>query len=104
MYMSDRYRSLPSTDIDPRAKALWPIFVSHDENDPDMEKEMHNLYLSGNYRDMNITSSFLMWRWPIYKDAVYHVIRLLPEYMPMGWYRCDTSGVYVFRIIQSQIW
>jgi hypothetical protein len=42
---------LPSTDIDPRAKALWPIFVSHDENDPDMEKEMHNLYLSGNYRD-----------------------------------------------------
>ena len=54
---------LPSTDIDPRAKALWPIFVSHDENDPDMEKEMHNLYLSGNYRDMNITSSFLMWRY-----------------------------------------
>jgi hypothetical protein len=42
--------------IDPRAKALWPIFVSHDENDPDMEKEMHNLYLSGNYRDINITS------------------------------------------------
>jgi hypothetical protein len=34
---------LPSTDIDPRAKVLWPIFVSHDENDPDMEKEMHNL-------------------------------------------------------------
>jgi hypothetical protein len=28
-----------------------------------MEKEMHNLYLSGNYRDMNITSSFLMWRY-----------------------------------------
>ena len=54
---------LPSTDIDPRAKTLWPIFVSHDENDPDMEKEMHNLYLSGNYRDMNITSSFLMWRY-----------------------------------------
>jgi hypothetical protein len=51
---------LPSTDIDPRAKVLWPIFVSHDENDPDMEKEMHNLYLSGNYRDMNITLSFLM--------------------------------------------
>jgi hypothetical protein len=50
----------PSTDIDPRAKALWPIFVSHDDNGPDMEMEMHNLYLSGNYRDMNITSSFLM--------------------------------------------
>ena len=54
---------LPSIDIDPRAKALWPIFVSHDENDPDMEKEMHNLYVSGNYRDMNITLSFPMRRY-----------------------------------------
>jgi hypothetical protein len=35
MYMSDQYRS-------------------RDDNCPD------NLYLSGNYRDMNITSSFLM--------------------------------------------
>jgi len=31
----------PSTDIDPRAKALWPISVSRDDNSPDMEKGMH---------------------------------------------------------------
>jgi hypothetical protein len=31
----------PSTDIDPRAKALWPISVSRDDSSPDMEKGMH---------------------------------------------------------------
>jgi hypothetical protein len=31
----------PSTDIDPRAKALWSISVSWDDNSPDMEKGMH---------------------------------------------------------------
>jgi hypothetical protein len=46
-----------------------------DDNSPDMEKGMH---LS------------------IYKEAWYHVIRVLPRYLPMGWYRCDTSGVYVW--------
>ena len=30
----------PSTDIDPRAKALWPISVSRDDNTHDMEKGM----------------------------------------------------------------
>jgi hypothetical protein len=35
--------SHPSTDIDPRAKAFWPISVSvsRDDNSPDMEREMH---------------------------------------------------------------
>ena len=27
----------------------------------------------------------------IYKEAWYHVIRVLPRYLPMGWYRCGTS-------------
>jgi hypothetical protein len=31
----------PSTDIDPRAKALWQISVSRDDNSLDMEKGMH---------------------------------------------------------------
>ena len=31
----------PSTDIDPWAKALWPISISRDDNNPDMEKGMH---------------------------------------------------------------
>ena len=31
----------PSTDIDPRAKALWSISVSWDDNSSDMEKGMH---------------------------------------------------------------
>jgi hypothetical protein len=31
----------PSTDIDPRAKALWPIWVYRDDNSLDMEKGMH---------------------------------------------------------------
>jgi hypothetical protein len=31
----------PSTDIDPRAKALWPISVSREDNSLDMEKGMH---------------------------------------------------------------
>jgi hypothetical protein len=31
----------PSTDIDPGAKALWPISVSRDDNSLDMEKGMH---------------------------------------------------------------
>jgi hypothetical protein len=31
----------PSTDIDTRAKALWPISVSQDDNSLDMEKGMH---------------------------------------------------------------
>ena len=31
----------PSTDIDPRAKALCPISVSRDDNSLDMEKGMH---------------------------------------------------------------
>jgi hypothetical protein len=51
--MSDRYRLRdnspdtyqdcyhPSTNIDPRAKALWPISVSRDDNSPDMEKGIH---------------------------------------------------------------
>jgi hypothetical protein len=30
-----------STNIDPRAKALWSISVSRDDNSPDMEKGMH---------------------------------------------------------------
>jgi hypothetical protein len=29
------------TDIDPLAKVLWPISVSLDDSDPDMEKGMH---------------------------------------------------------------
>ena len=31
----------PSTDIEPTAKALWPIWFSRDDNSPDMEKGMH---------------------------------------------------------------
>jgi hypothetical protein len=31
----------PSSDIDPRTKALWPISVSRDDNSLDMEKGMH---------------------------------------------------------------
>jgi hypothetical protein len=31
----------PSTDIDPRAKALYPLSVSRDDNSLDMEKGMH---------------------------------------------------------------
>ena len=31
----------------------------------------------------------------IYKEDWYHVIRVLSRYLPMGWYRCGTSGVYV---------
>jgi hypothetical protein len=31
----------PSTDIDPRAKALWPISVSRDDNSLDTEKGTH---------------------------------------------------------------
>ena len=31
----------PPTYIDPRAKALWPITLSRDDNSPDMEKGMH---------------------------------------------------------------
>jgi len=30
------------------------------------------------------------------QDAWYRVIRVLPQYLPMGWYRCGTSGVYVW--------
>ena len=41
-----------------------------DDNSPDMEKGMHC---------------------SIYKEAWYHVIRVLPRYLPMGWYRCGTS-------------
>jgi len=43
-----------------------------DDNSPDMEKVMH---------------------WSIYRKAWYRVIRFLPRYLPMGWYRCGTSGV-----------
>ena len=35
------FNSNLSTDIDPLAKVLWPISVSLDDNDPDMEKGMH---------------------------------------------------------------
>jgi hypothetical protein len=46
-------RKVPSisgyADIDPRAKALWPISVSRDDNSLDMEKGMHysinNIYI-----------------------------------------------------------
>ena len=31
----------PSTDIDPRAKALWPILVFRDDDSPEVEKGMH---------------------------------------------------------------
>ena len=41
-----------------------------DDNSPDMEKGMHC---------------------SIYKEAWYHVFRILPRYLPMGWYRCGTS-------------
>jgi len=27
----------------------------------------------------------------IYKEAWYYVIRVLPRYLPMDWYRCGTS-------------
>jgi hypothetical protein len=30
------------------------------------------------------------------REAWYRVIRVLPQYLPMGWYRCGTSGVYVW--------
>jgi hypothetical protein len=35
------FNSNLSTDIDPLAKVLWPISVSLDDSDPDMEKGMH---------------------------------------------------------------
>ena len=43
-----------------------------DDNSPDMEK--------------GIPCS-------IYKESWYHVI---PRYLPIGWYHCGTSGVYVW--------
>ena len=48
-------------------------------------------------RDDNSPDSEKVMRWSIYKEAWswYHVIRVLPWYLPMGWYRCGTSGVYV---------
>ena len=41
-----------------------------DDNSPAMEKVMH---------------------WSTYRKAWYRVIRFLPWYLPMGWYRCGTS-------------
>ena len=49
-----------------------------DDNSSDMEKGIH---------------------WPIYKEAWYHVIRVLPRYLPMGWYCCGTSGVYAWATL-----
>jgi hypothetical protein len=31
------------------------------------------------------------------RAAWYRVIRVLPRYLPMSWYRCDTFGVYVWE-------
>ena len=30
------------------------------------------------------------------REAWYRVIRILPRYRPIAWYRCGTSGVYVW--------
>ena len=57
-----------------------------DDNIPDMEKGMH---------------------WSIYKQAWYRVIRVLPRYLPMGWYRCGTTGVHVWAkltLLLINIW
>jgi len=46
-----------------------------DDNSSAMEKDMH---------------------WSIYRKVWYRVIRVLPRYLPMDWYRCGTSSVYVW--------
>jgi len=46
-----------------------------DDNSPAMEKVMH---------------------WSIYRMVWYRVIRFLPWYLPMGWYRCGTYDVYLW--------
>ena len=46
-----------------------------DDNSPDMENGMHC---------------------SIHNEAWYHVIRILPRYLPIKWYRCDISGVYAW--------
>jgi hypothetical protein len=46
-----------------------------DDNNPVVEKVMH---------------------WSINRKAWYRVIRVLPRYLHMGWYRCGTSDVYVW--------
>ena len=40
------------------------------DNSPNMEKGMHC---------------------SMYKEAWHHAIRVLPRYLPLGWYRCGTS-------------
>ena len=57
------------------------------DNSPDMGKGMH----CSTYRGL-ISCCF------IYKEAWYHVIRVLPRYLPMGWYRC---GTFVFTYGQN---
>jgi hypothetical protein len=75
-------RTKLTSHIDTKLMYMSDRYRSRDDNCPDMEKGMH---------------------WSIYKDAVYHVIRVLPRYMPMGLYRCDTSGVYVLGKIDKEI-
>jgi hypothetical protein len=55
-------------------KLIW--ISLRDDNSPVMEKIMH---------------------WSIYRKAWYRVIKFLPRYLPMGWYSCGTSGVYVWE-------
>jgi hypothetical protein len=50
-------------------KTMSDWYQLRDDNSPDMEKGMHC---------------------SIYKEAWYHVIRVLPWYLSMGWYRCGT--------------
>jgi hypothetical protein len=64
-----------TSHIDTKLIWIWVIDIGWGiDNSPTMEKVMH---------------------WSIYRKAWYRVIRFLSRYLPMGWYRCVTSGVYV---------
>jgi hypothetical protein len=55
---------------------------------------------SGPYRSLGMIT-VQIWKtavmhWSIYRKAWYRVISFSPRYLPMDWYRCGTSGVYVW--------
>jgi len=65
------------------------------DNSPDMETPTNISLLDAELFQTTIDSWEEVMSWGS-REAWYRVIRVLPRYLPMGWYRCGTSGVYIW--------
>ena len=65
------------------------------DNSPDMETPTNLSSLDTDLSQTTIDSWAEVTSWGS-REAWYRVISVLPRYLPMGWYRYGTSGVYVW--------